>query len=90
MTTKTSIVVALLSVSCLPIRVSSTTPMADTSEVSLISRTTWLPIGGNTFSRACGRTTRRMIDHGLMPSARAASRWRRLTASMPPRNTSAR
>ena len=51
----------------------SVSAMTLTSEVVLSIPITWLPKGGTIMRIACGRTIRRMICDGRMPSDRAAS-----------------
>ena len=69
--------------------VSSAAPTADASDVDFSSPTVSLPSVGMRERRACGSTMRNNSVVGGMPRARAASRWWRSVASMPPRRISA-
>ena len=81
---------ALRSIASLPVIVSSVTPIAETSEVSLTRTMSWFPIGPRIRSTACGRMTWRKALNRPMPIERAASHWRWLTDSIAPRYISVR
>src|SRR5215831_11719022 len=57
MAMNTSAEAALRSIAILPVIVSSITPIAETSDVSLMRVISWLPSGPKIRSSACGRIT---------------------------------
>lgn len=69
--------------------VRSATAMALTSEVSLMSETSWLVSGGNIRRTACGRITSRSVFHTPRPRLMPASHCARGTDCRPARNSSA-
>ena len=68
--------------------VRSATAMALTSEVSLMSETSWLVSGGNIRRTACGRITSRSVFHMPRPRLMPASHCALGTESRPARNSS--
>ena len=64
---------------------SSVTPIAETSEVSLKRLIHMVPIGGIMRVTACGIRMRRITWALVMPSARLASVWPRPTEVIPAR-----
>src|SRR3954471_16037162 len=68
----------------------SGTVMTETSVEDFTTTVNWLTSEGAAVSSACGSTMRRKTWTCDMPTASAASRWARGTASIPVRKVSAR
>src|SRR5574341_2065857 len=68
----------------------SGTAMTDTRDDDFTTTRNWFIRDGVIVSKACGRMIHRIVRQGDSPVDRAASRWPRLTASIPARNVSAR
>ena len=68
--------------------VSSVTVMAERSEVSFSSSTTWFPSDGMEYTSTWGRTTFRKALQGESPMLLAASNWTRSMALKLPRRIS--
>src|SRR5581483_1930302 len=68
----------------------SWTVITETSADDFTITVNWFTMDGAELRSTCGRMIRRNTSTGDMPTEKAASRWPRGTASIPPRNVSAR